>query len=343
MLQAVATLPETPRMGENDVQAIDELREAYSRLRKELARVIVGQHETIERLAICLFARGHALLMGVPGLAKTLLVSKLAETMSLKFSRIQFTPDLMPMDITGTDILQDTAGGRREFQFVYGPVFANIVLADEINRAPPKTQAAMLEAMQEYKVTAVGKTFKLDPPFLVLATQNPVEQEGTYPLPEAQLDRFMFLIELDYPSEHEEIQIARTTTGDALPELNHLMHAEDVIAHQGVVRRVPVPDHIYTYAARLVRKTRPAGSTAPTWLKPLVSWGAGPRAVQHLILGAKARAALLGSYMVRLEDVQEVAAPVLTHRVITTFAAQAEGIDAKKIVLRLVEESEAER
>src|SRR6185295_14769681 len=217
----------------------------------------------IEQLCICLFARGHALLMGVPGLAKTLLVSKLAETMSLQFSRIQFTPDLMPMDITGTDILQDGAAGKREFQFVHGPVFANIVLADEINRAPPKTQAAMLEAMQENKVTVVGKTFRLEPTFVVLATQNPVEQEGTYPLPEAQLDRFMFLIELDYPSEAEEVMIARTTTGDDLVELNRLMHAEDIIRQQQLVRRVPVPDHIYLYAARLARKTRPSSPTAP--------------------------------------------------------------------------------
>jgi MoxR-like ATPase len=341
-MSMVADSPATPRLSEDDVQAIDRLRNTYERLRKELRRIIVGQDRVIERLAICLFARGHALLMGVPGLAKTLLVSKVAETMSLKFSRIQFTPDLMPMDITGTDILQDTAGGKREFHFIHGPVFANIVLADEINRAPPKTQAAMLEAMQEYKVTAVGKTFKLEAPFLVLATQNPVEQEGTYPLPEAQLDRFMFLIELDYPSEEEEILIARTTTGGALPELNHLMHAEEVIAHQDVVRRVPVPDHIYSYAARLVRRTRPNGDTTPDWLKPLVAWGAGPRAVQNLILGAKARAALLGSYMVRLEDIQEVAAPVITHRLVTTFAAQAEGISAKDIVRRLVEETSEE-
>lgn len=331
------------RLSDNDVQAIDQLREIYARLRRELGRVIVGQQDVIERLAICLFARGHALLMGVPGLAKTLLVSKLAETMSLKFSRIQFTPDLMPMDITGTDILQDGASGRREFEFVHGPVFANIVLADEINRAPPKTQAAMLEAMQERKVTVVGKMFHLEPPFVVLATQNPVEQEGTYPLPEAQLDRFMFLIELDYPSEAEEIQIARTTTGSALPELDHLMTAADIIRHQDLVRRVPVPDHIYGFAAKLVRKTRPGGSTAPAWLKPLVAWGAGPRAVQNLILGAKARAALLGSYMVRLEDIHEVAVPVLSHRVITTFAAQAEGIDAKKIVSRLIEETNQEK
>src|SRR5579871_3878763 len=341
MNHGLASAPPAARLSDDDVGAVDNLRSIYSKLRQELGRVIVGQHAVIERLALCLFARGHALLMGVPGLAKTLLVSKVAETMSLKFSRIQFTPDLMPMDITGTDILQDVAGGRREFEFVHGPVFANLVLADEINRAPPKTQAAMLEAMQEQKVTVVGKTFPLEPPFLVLATQNPVEQEGTYPLPEAQLDRFMFLIELDYPSEEEEIRIARTTTGDDLAELNQIMHADEVIRHQHLVRRIPVPDHIYQFAARLVRKTRPADATAPGWLKPLISWGAGPRAVQYLILGAKARAALLGSYMVRLEDVEAVAAPVLTHRLITTFAAQAEGIDAKQIVRRLVEETKA--
>lgn len=334
--------PPEAKLSENDVQAIDELRGLYNRLTAELDRVIVGQKDVIERLSICLFARGHALLMGVPGLAKTLLVSKIAETMSLKFSRIQFTPDLMPMDITGTDILQDSADGRRNFEFVYGPVFANMVLADEINRAPPKTQAAMLEAMQEHSVTAVGKTFHLEEPFLVLATQNPVEQEGTYPLPEAQLDRFMFLIELDYPSEAEEVLIAKTTTGGELPELEHLVTAREIIEHQNLVRRVPVPDHIYTYAARLVRQTRPNGSSAPEWIKPLVSWGAGPRAVQNLILGAKARAALLGSYMVRLEDIRAVATPVLTHRVITTFAAQAEGIGAKEIVHRLLEETKTD-
>ncbi|MFN6106010.1 MAG: AAA family ATPase [Planctomycetaceae bacterium] len=330
------------RLSDNDVQAIDRLRDTFTRLKAELGRVIVGQQPVIERLAFCLFARGHALLMGVPGLAKTLLVSKLAETMSLRFNRIQFTPDLMPMDITGTDILQEGTGGKREFQFVHGPVFANIVLADEINRAPPKTQAAMLEAMQEHRVTVVGKTFSLEQPFLVLATQNPVEQEGTYPLPEAQLDRFMFLIELDYPSETEEIQIARTTTGGALPQLAHLLSGEQILEQQALVRRVPVPDHIYSFAAKLVRKTRPQDPTAPAWLKPLVGWGAGPRAVQYLILGAKARAALLGSYMVRLEDVQEVAVPVLTHRVITTFTAQSEGVDARQIVRRLLSETVAE-
>ena len=330
-------------LSDDDVGAIDRLRTMHDRLKKELAKVIIGQNDVIERLAICMFARGHALLMGVPGLAKTLLVSKLGETLSLHFNRIQFTPDLMPMDITGTDILQDGADGRREFQFVRGPVFANIVLADEINRAPPKTQAAMLEAMQEQKVTVVGKTFKLESPFFVRATQNPVEQEGTYPLPEAQLDRFMFLIELDYPSEEEEVLIARTTTGDALPVLDHLMTAAEIIEHQHLVRRVPVPDHIYRYAAKLVRKTRPQGASAPAWLKPLVAWGAGPRAVQFLILGAKARAALHGSYMVRLEDIHEVAVPVLTHRVITTFAAQAEGLDAKQIVKRLISETMEEQ
>ncbi len=332
-----------PDLAADDVQKLDRLRDSYRSLQDELGKVIIGQRETIERLAICLFARGHALLMGVPGLAKTLLVSRLAEAVSLKFSRIQFTPDLMPMDITGTDILQEGGDGRREFHFVPGPVFANIVLADEINRAPPKTQAAMLEAMQEQKVTVVGKTSRLEPPFFVLATQNPVEQEGTYPLPEAQLDRFMFLIEVDYPSEEEEVMIARTTTGDTLPQLDHVLSAAEIIDFQNLVRRVPVPDHIYRFAAKLVRRTRPQGATAPDWLKPLVSWGAGPRAVQYLILGAKSRAALTGGYMVRLEDIAAVAAPVLTHRVLTTFAAQAEGIDAKRIVERLVAEALAEQ
>jgi MoxR-like ATPase len=332
--------PVVSNLSDDDVQHIDRLRDSYGRFSKELGRVIVGQKDTIEQLAICLFARRHALLMGVPGLAKTLLVSKVAETMSLGFSRIQFTPDLMPMDITGTDILQETAEGRREFQFIKGPIFANIILADEINRAPPKTQAALLEAMQEQRVTVLGKTFELTSPFMVLATQNPVEQEGTYPLPEAQLDRFMFLVELDYPNEEEEIQIARTTTGDDAYQLSSVMTGQEIMDYQRLVRRVPVPDHIYDYAAKLVRKTRPQGTTAPAWMKPYVSWGAGPRAVQNLILGAKSRAALQGSYMVRLEDLQAVAKSVLVHRIITTFAAQAEGVSAKQIVQRLVDEME---
>jgi len=330
-------------LSSDDVQKIEQLRNAYGRLKAELGRVIVGQQRVIDQLAICLFSRGHALLMGVPGLAKTLLVSKLSETMSLKFSRIQFTPDLMPMDITGTDILQETEAGRRAFHFVHGPIFANIVLADEINRAPPKTQAAMLEAMQEHKVTVLGNTYRLDDPFLVLATQNPVEQEGTYPLPEAQLDRFMFLIQVDYPSETEELEIARTTTGESLPTLSPLLHAEEILPLQQLVRRIPVPDHIYQAAVKLVRKTRPQEEAAPAWLKPLVSWGAGPRAVQYLILGAKARAALQGQFMVQLDDLKAVAVPVLTHRLITTFAAQSEGIDARKIVDRLVEETLSDR
>ncbi|MCA8982402.1 MAG: MoxR family ATPase [Planctomycetaceae bacterium] len=323
----------------DDVPQIDQLRNVHTRLKAELGRVIVGQTEVIDRLLICLFARGHGLLMGVPGLAKTLLVSKLAETLSLRFHRVQFTPDLMPMDITGTDILQETENGRRVFEFVHGPIFANIVLADEINRAPPKTQAALLEAMQEYRVTVLGRAYDLEKPFLVLATQNPVEQEGTYPLPEAQLDRFMFLIKLDYPSEAEEIRIAVSTTGEDLPELSHVLHADEILTFQQLVRRVPVPDHLYRYAVGLVRKTRPEDETAPGWLKPLVAWGAGPRAVQYLVLGGKARAALHGRYMVTREDIQAVVAPVLTHRMITTFAAQSEGIDAERIVQRLVDES----
>ena len=334
----MTTAERQKQMASDDVAGIDELGIVFQRLRTELAKIIVGQDDVIERLAICLFARGHALLMGVPGLAKTLLVSRLAETMSLHFSRIQFTPDLMPMDITGTDILQDSAGGRREFEFVKGPVFANIVLADEINRAPAKTQAAMLEAMQEHRVTVVGKTFHLEQPFFVLATQNPVEQEGTYPLPEAQLDRFMFLIEVDYPNRDEEIRIARTTTGAALPKLDQILSGPDVIRFQDLVRRVPVPDHIYEFAVDLTRRSRPDSEESPDWLKPFVGWGAGPRAVQYLVLGAKARAALHGSYMVRLEDILEVAEPVLTHRVLTTFAAESEGMRSRDIVRRLVDE-----
>ena len=327
----------------DDVAAIDELRDVYRKLKAELSKVIVGQDQVIEQLCICLFARGHALLMGVPGLAKTLLVSRVAETMSLSFSRIQFTPDLMPMDITGTDILQETQDRRREFEFVKGPVFANIVLADEINRAPSKTQAAMLEAMQEHRVTVVGRPYPLEPPFFVLATQNPVEQEGTYPLPEAQLDRFMFLINVDYPSRSEELEIARTTTGGSVPKLEHVLDAAAVQRFQELVRRVPVPQHIYEFAVDLVRRTRPKTTESPEWLKPLVSWGAGPRAVQYLILGAKSRAALTGSYMARLEDLMAVADPVLTHRVLTTFNAESEGITSNDIIARLVDELNAEQ
>ena len=327
----------------DDVAAIDELGKTYQAFRAELGKAIVGQEQVIEQLAICLFARGHALLMGVPGLAKTLLVSSVAQTFDLSFNRIQFTPDLMPADITGTDIIQESGvGGRREFEFIKGPVFANIVLADEINRAPAKTQSAMLEAMQENKVTVLGTTYTLQPPFFVLATQNPIEQEGTYPLPEAQLDRFMFLIEVGYPSSSEEKEIARATTGTARQVLNHLLDGEKVIAFQQLVRRVPVPEHLYDYAVRIVRKTRPGEPESPQWIKDTVGWGAGPRAVQYLILGAKSRAALRGAYMATLEDLEAIASSVLTHRVITNFSAESQGMTSKKIVERLIKEMREE-
>lgn len=323
----------------DDVAAIDELGKTFRAFKAELAKTIVGQDEVIEKLAICLFARGHALLMGVPGLAKTLLVSSVAQTFDLSFNRIQFTPDLMPADITGTDIIQESGvGGKREFEFVKGPVFANLVLADEINRAPAKTQSAMLEAMGEQKVTILGRTYALQPPFFVLATQNPIEQEGTYPLPEAQLDRFMFLIEVEYPSAEEEKRIARETTGAAKQALSKLIGGEKIIAFQHLVRRVPVPDHLYDYAVEIVRKTRPAQPESPQWIKDTVGWGAGPRAVQYLILGAKARAALRGNYMASLEDLEAVAPAVLNHRVITNFAAESQGMTSKKIVKKLIAE-----
>lgn len=324
---------------QDDVAAIDELGQAYRAFRKELGKVIIGQEKVIELLAISLFARGHALLMGVPGLAKTLLVSSVAETMELKFNRIQFTPDLMPADITGTDIIQEGAHGeKRRFEFVHGPVFANVLLADEINRAPAKTQSALLEAMQERKVTVLGRSFPLAPPFFVLATQNPIEQEGTYPLPEAQLDRFMFLIEVDYPSLEEEKRIARETTGEAPHALENVLSSDKILLFQELVRKVPVPNHIYDYAVDLVRATRPGLDSSPDWVKEFIAWGAGPRAVQYLILGAKSRAALQGSYIVRKEDLEAVAEPVLTHRIVTNFSAESQGITSRKAVRRLVEE-----
>ena len=323
----------------DDVAAVDELGKKYQELKAELGKIIIGQESVIEELAICLFARGHGLLMGVPGLAKTLLVSSIAETLHLGFNRIQFTPDLMPADISGTDIIQEHGQtGKREFEFVKGPVFSNIVLADEINRAPAKTQSAMLEAMQERHVTVLGRTYKLDAPFFVLATQNPVEQEGTYPLPEAQLDRFMFLINVEYPSAQEEKRIARETTGVDKEPLNPLLTGEEVLKFQSLVRRVPVPEHIYDYAVEIVRRTRPEGTEAPEWIKEYVGWGAGPRAVQYLILGCKARAALRGTYMASLDDIEAVAGPVLSHRVLTNFSAESQGMTSKKIVARLVEE-----
>ncbi len=326
---------------EVDVIAIDELRDLNGRICAELGKVIIGQSKVIEELLICIFARGHALLMGVPGLAKTLLVHSLADLMSMSFSRVQFTPDLMPSDITGTEILQETAQpGRRAFEFVKGPIFANIVLADEINRTPPKTQAALLQAMQEQKVNAGKHSFTLDPPFFVLATQNPIEQEGTYPLPEAQLDRFMFLINVGYPSAAEELQIARTTTGGALPVLNKIVNAADILRFQDIVRRVPVPDHVYEHVVQLVRRCRPTGEESPEWIKKWVMWGPGPRAVQYLVLGAKARATLQGSYLVRLEDVHAVAQPVLAHRILVNFHAESEGVSSIEIIKRVIAETE---
>src|ERR1041385_4630233 len=275
----------------DDVAGIDQLRELYGSMRREIGKVIIGQETVVEQLLMCILARGHGLLMGVPGLAKTTIVNSLAQVMSLEFNRIQFTPDLMPSDITGTDILQETdTPGRRAFVFVKGPVFANIILADEINRTPPKTQSALLEAMQEHRVTVAGRMFPLPAPFFVLATQNPIEQEGTYALPEAQLDRFMFFIHVDYPSVSEERRIARETTGAPPSQLRKLINAEQVMAFQEIVQRVPVPDHIYDTAVELVRSSRPKTEDAPEWVRKWVTWGAGPRAVQYLVRGAKARA-----------------------------------------------------
>jgi MoxR-like ATPase len=319
-----------------DVEAVRELNESYQAVRSEIAKVIVGQDTVIEQLFISLLSRGHCLLVGVPGLAKTLLIKTLADVLDLKFSRIQFTPDLMPMDITGTDILQETSDRRREFEFVKGPVFANIVLADEINRAPSKTQAAMLEAMQEHRVTVVGRPYPLEPPFFVLATQNPVEQEGTYPLPEAQLDRFMFNLWLEYPSFEEEKQIVKATTGQFSPKLKHVLSGDDIIGYQELVRRVPVADNVIDYAVSLVAKTRPKDSHSPQFVKDWLTWGAGPRASQYLILAAKTRAILHGKYTPDMEDIRAVAVPVLRHRIIPNFNAEADGITSVQIVEKLL-------
>ncbi len=330
-------------MDDHDVEAIDRLRATCDRLRQEIARVIIGQDDVVTKLLICLFCRGHALLMGVPGLAKTLLVHTISDLMQLKFSRIQFTPDLMPSDITGTEILQESdTPGRRVFEFVKGPIFANVVLADEINRTPPKTQAALLQAMQEQAVNYGSKRYPLDPPFFVLATQNPIEQEGTYPLPEAQLDRFMFLIRVDYPTEEQERRIARETTGGDRPQLTPVLSGPEILAGQQLIRRVPIPDHVVEYIVRLVRRSRPALPEAPEWVRRWVQWGAGPRAVQYLVLGARAHAVLRGSYLVQVDDVHAVAAPVLEHRILTNFHAESEGIDSREIIRRLIAEVSAD-
>ncbi len=321
-----------------DLEAVEKLGEAYAKIKAELGKVIIGQHEVIEELLIAMLAGGHCLLVGVPGLAKTLMVRTLADTLSLSFNRIQFTPDLMPADITGTEVIQeDKLTGTREFKFLEGPVFANVVLADEINRTPPKTQAALLEAMQEHQVTAGGRRHKLPDPFFVLATQNPIEQEGTYPLPEAQLDRFMFEVLVDYPDEDEEFEIVRQTTAQSHPSVEEVISRDEIAALQAIVRKVPVADHVIRYAMQFARLTRKEKGDVPEFVNEYISWGAGPRASQYLILGAKARSILKGRAYVSTEDVQAVAPPVLRHRIITNFNAEAEGVTPDEIVRRLAE------
>jgi MoxR-like ATPase len=321
-----------------EAQAVRELAHAYEQMSEQIGRVIVGQKQVVEQLLMAMFSRGHCLLEGVPGLAKTLLVSTVAKILHLSFKRIQFTPDLMPADITGTDILQDDPEtGRRKFMFLQGPIFANMVLADEINRTPPKTQAALLEAMQEHHVTAGSQTYRLPEPFFVLATQNPIEQEGTYPLPEAQLDRFMFNITVGYPTRGEEMQIMKQTTSSYKPELSPILDGKTILRLQDVVRQIVVADHVFAYAVDMVRSTRPKEPGVPKFVPELIAWGAGPRASQYLILGGKARAILHGRMHVTTEDIREVAFPVLRHRLVTTFNADAEGISRDQIIRRLLE------
>jgi len=318
--------------GTSDLKAVESLKNARERILTELRKVIVGQDDVIDQLLTALFANGHVLLVGVPGLAKTLLISSLARVLDLKFNRIQFTPDLMPSDITGTDVLEeDASSGRRVIRFIQGPVFANIVLADEINRTPPKTQAALLQAMQEKQVTAGGQTFDLALPFFVLATQNPIELEGTYPLPEAQLDRFMFNVRVDYPGQSDEEKIVATTTSSYEAKLERALTAADILELQRLIRRVPVADHVVRYAVRLARATR-GREGAPEFVKEWVSWGAGPRASQYLVLGAKTRAVLRGRFAPGIEDVQALAPSVLRHRIVTNFAAEAEGVRSDRII-----------
>jgi MoxR-like ATPase len=322
----------------DDLQAVDKLKQAYRQIRQELSKIIVGQDRVIEQLMIAIFAQGHCMLEGVPGLAKTLMVSTLAETMHLKFSRIQFTPDLMPSDITGTEVIQeDKSSGTRGFKFLQGPIFGNIILADEINRTPPKTQAALLEAMQERQVTIGGQRHPLPAPFFVLATQNPIEQEGTYNLPEAQQDRFMFKVFVRYPSYDEEYQIAATTTSDRQDRVHQVLNGDDILHLQRLIRRVPVAPHVIHYALRLVRATRVLEPDCPEFVRESVSWGAGPRGLQYLLLGAKARAVLEGRTHASTDDVGAVAHPVLRHRVITNFNAESSGITPDHVIDRLLE------
>jgi len=321
----------------DDVEAARELTSAYESIKKEIAKVIIGQDAIVEQLIVSFLARGHCLLIGVPGLAKTLLIKTLADVLDLKFSRIQFTPDLMPSDISGTEIIEENVStGQKAFKFVRGPIFGNIILADEINRTPPKTQAALLEAMQEHRVTAAGQTYLLDEPFFVLATQNPIEQEGTYPLPEAQLDRFMFNLWLEYPAFQEEIDIVKSTTSPYAPTLRRVLGADEIIAFQELIRRVPVADAVVRYAVQLVARTRPKDEHSPQFVKDWLTWGAGPRASQYLILGAKTRAILSGRYNPDVDDVRSMAIPVLRHRIIPNFNAEADGVTAVSIVEKLL-------
>jgi len=325
-----------------DLDIMNELKQAYEKIVSEIGKIIIGQNKVINELLIGLLARGHCLLIGVPGLAKTLLISTLARVLNLKFNRIQFTPDLMPSDITGTELIEDDlTTGRKAFKFVKGPVFANIVLADEINRTPPKTQAALLQAMQEHEVSAAGETYKLEEPFFVLATQNPIEQEGTYPLPEAQLDRFMFNLWVDYPSHEEEAQIVKSTTSAYQPDLKIILKKEEILNLQDLVRRVPVSDHVVNYAVDLVSKTRPENNGVPKYIQDWISWGAGPRASQYLILGAKTRSILDGRPTPDIADVKAVAKPVLRHRLVTNFNAEADGVGTVEIIERLLKDAEA--
>ncbi len=328
--------PLTEKIPSNDVQAVEQLAEAFKGIKKEIAKIIIGQDQIVNDLLVSLLARGHCLLVGVPGLAKTLLIKTLAEVLDLKFNRIQFTPDLMPSDITGTEIIdEDTVTKKRIFRFIQGPVFANIILADEINRTPPKTQSALLEAMQEHKVTAAGVTHTLDEPFFVLATQNPIEQEGTYPLPEAQLDRFMFNLWLDYPSFREEVEIVKSTTSDYKPDLKKVLASDELLHFQNLIRRVPVAENVIEFAVKFVDSTRPVNNTN-TFIKEHVAWGAGPRASQYLILAAKTKAVLDGRFTPTIDDVKVFLIPVLRHRIIPNFSAEAEGISSIEIINKLM-------
>ncbi|HOY48246.1 MAG TPA: MoxR family ATPase [Flavobacteriales bacterium] len=316
----------------SDVEAIDSLKDAYQRLDAEIGKVVIGQEDVVKDVIISIFSKGHCLLVGVPGLAKTLLVTTISRVLGLDYNRIQFTPDLMPSDIVGTEILDED----RHFRFIKGPLFANIILADEINRTPPKTQAALLEAMQEKAITAAGKRYELDQPFFVLATQNPIEQEGTYPLPEAQLDRFMFNIWVDYPKYEDELLVVKSTTSDTKVELKSILSAEEILFYQDLVRRVPVTDKVLEYAVKLAVKTRPNSEHAPEVVKKYLAWGAGPRASQFLVLGAKCHAAIRGRYSPDIEDVNAVAVAILRHRIIRNYKAEAEGLSVESIIQQIL-------